>query len=334
MNDMKILIVCSSSGGHIYPGLSFGKYLVKCGEEVSYLGIKNQIEEKIILNNLILIDIDNSFKKSLKNPFKTIKGIKRINQIILDYDVIIGFGGFITFLVSRCKNINKKMFYLHEANYDIGDSNKLSLKNAKSIFTSYKDINHKKAYFVGNPVVDNLNIINKRKYISFVFGSLGSKTLLDKTSIFLLNQNDNNEYLLVTSDKYFNEFDKLLKNKTNVKVIPYIDRNYLYSNTKLIFCRGGASTLSEIINVNVNCVCIPSPYVKHNHQYQNALYYFKYHCLTLVEEKEYNENKIKECLAYYQTKFKDMELVNQKDFKVDNVCLKMYLKIKNDYNKK
>ncbi len=64
---MKILIVCSSSGGHIYPGLSFGKYLVKCGEEVSYLGIKNQIEEKIILNNLILIDIDNSFKKSSNN---------------------------------------------------------------------------------------------------------------------------------------------------------------------------------------------------------------------------------------------------------------------------
>ena len=29
-----------------------------------------------------------------------------------------------------------------------------------------------------------------------------------------------------------------------------------------------------------------------------------------------------------------MELVNQKNFKVDNVCLKMYLKIKNDYNKK
>ena len=45
---MKILIACSSSGGHIYPGLSLGKYLLKCGEEVSYLGIKNLIEEKII----------------------------------------------------------------------------------------------------------------------------------------------------------------------------------------------------------------------------------------------------------------------------------------------
>ena len=67
---------------------------------------------------------------------------------------------------------------------------------------------------------------------------------------------------------------------------------------------------------------------------QRPEYYFKYHCLTLVEEKEYNEDKIKECLAYYQTKFKDMELINQKNFKVDNVCLKMYLKIKNDYNKK
>ena len=331
---MKILIVCSSSGGHIYPGLSLGKYLLKCGGEVSYLGIKNQIKKKIIKTNLILVDIDNSFKKSLKTPFKTIKGIKRINQIILEYDVIIGFGGFITFLVSRCNNINKKLFYIHEANYDLGDSNKLSLNKAKTLFTSYKNGYQKKVYYVGNPVVDDLNIINNKKYISFVFGSLGSKTLLEKTYKYLLKQNDNNKYLLVTSDKYFNKYNELLKNKENVKVISYAERNYLYSNSKLIFCRGGASTLSEIINSNINCVCIPSPYVKHNHQYHNALYYFKYHCLTMVIEKEYNEDKIKECLAYYQTKFKDMELTNQKNFKEENVCLKIYLKIKNDYNKK
>ena len=38
----------------------------------------------------------------------------------------------------------------------------------------------------------------------------------------------------------------LRKNKINVKVIPYIDRNYLYSNTKFIF--------DYVINCNYNRV--------------------------------------------------------------------------------
>lgn len=336
---MKFLIVCSSSGGHVYPGYNFGNYLKKCGESVHYLGISNEIEERIIPSNeLTTFTVPKSFKKSLKNPFLTFKALKKINNFIADFDVIVGFGGFITFLVSLCPKIKEKMFYLHEANIDIGDSNKYSLKRAKGIFTSYKDTKiktKKKVYYVGNPVVDSLKIKSQeKKYISFIFGSLGSRTLLEKTSDYLINQNDKNLYLLVTGKKYFSEYQKKLSQKSNIKVIDYIDRNELYSQTKLIFCRGGASTLSEVLTSQTNCVCIPSPYVKHNHQYNNAYFLFTHHALTLIEEKDLTNDKILECLDYYQTKYGKMELKNQQSFVMSNVSLKMYLQIKNDYQSK
>ena len=92
---------------------------------------------------------------------------------------------------------------------------------------------------MGNPTVDNL-LINKknRKYISFIFGSLGSKTLLDIVFEYLNKQNDQNEYLLITSKRYYNEYKNI--NKQNVKVIDYVEKNYskiinlLFGNS--LFC--------------------------------------------------------------------------------------------------
>lgn len=333
---MRFLIVCSSSGGHVYPGWNFGDYLRKCGEEIKFLGIKGEIEEKIIKKeDLITLDAPKSFKKSLKHLKTTIASLKQINRIVDDYDVIIGFGGFITFLVSMCPNVKKKKFYLHEANVDLGDSNRMSLRKARLLFTAYKDLNYKgsKKVFVGNPVVDSLKIdYSKKKKISFIFGSLGSKTLLEKVSEFLLHQKENEKFIVVTSHKFFDEYHKKLQNISNVKVIKYIDRNELYSISKLIFCRGGASTLSEVMNSKTNCVCIPSPYVKHNHQYNNAKYFFYHHALTLIKEEDFNSDKIKECLEYYKTEFAKMEIKNQKLFATENVSMKMYLKIKYDHN--
>ena len=95
----KILIVSSSSGGHVYPSLILGEELIKRGYKVTYAGIKNQIEEKIIAN-LITYDIPNSFKKALSfNGIKKLHNSKKnIKELIESNDVVIGFGGFITFI--------------------------------------------------------------------------------------------------------------------------------------------------------------------------------------------------------------------------------------------
>ena len=62
---MRILIASSSSGGHINPSISFGNYLESKGHQVTYLGFKNQVEEKLIdIDKLILINGSNSFNKN------------------------------------------------------------------------------------------------------------------------------------------------------------------------------------------------------------------------------------------------------------------------------
>lgn len=334
---MKYLIVCSSSGGHIYPGLYFGSYLKKCGEEVNYLGIKNQIEEKIIKSDLYVFDIPKSFKVALKNPFKFIYQRKIVNEFVNKYDVIVGFGGFISYFVSILPCIKNKKFYLHEANVDIGDSNLFSLKRCRFLFTSFRNTKNRKyknkIIYVGNPVTDEISKSRLKEFICFIFGSLGSKTLLDKVSDYLLNKNDNEKYILVTGEKYYEEYYHKLKDISNLKVISFIDKKYLYQHCKLIFCRGGASTLMEVMKANINCVCIPSPYVKHNHQFNNAEVLSSYHCLVLIEENKFNNQSIKECLNLYKSKYSVDELKNQKYFVKDNVSLNMYLRIKNDINK-
>ena len=48
---MKILIVASSSGGHVYPGYKLGCYLEKMGNVVNYLGIYNEIEGRQMIKS-------------------------------------------------------------------------------------------------------------------------------------------------------------------------------------------------------------------------------------------------------------------------------------------
>ena len=337
---MKILIVASSSGGHVYPGYKLGKYLIKMGNEVNYLGIKNEIEEKIYdKSDCVFIDLPKSFKRCINHPFKFLKNYDYLNKLILDYDVIIGFGGFITYFVSILPNIKKRLFYIHEANVILGDSNYFAGKTAHKIFTSFNLTENKKyknkMILTGNPSTDELPLIKENKYITFVFGSLGAKTVLLKTIEYLKTCNDDEKYLLITSNRYYDLAMKELGTKSNVKIVSKLNSEEIYKNTKLLFSRAGASTLSEVIYTLTNCVSIPSPYVKHHHQEKNACYLFNYHAISVILEKDYNSKKIKEYIKLYNnTCYASLENKNQSLLRIDNPCFNIYMEIINDYKKK
>ena len=73
----------------------------------------------------------------------------------------------------------------------------------------------------------------------------------------------------------------------NDKMVPYIDNmTRIMKKTDLIVSREGASTLSEIIALNLPSILIPSPYVPNNHQYKNALDLINNDACILIEEKD------------------------------------------------
>ena len=56
-------------------------------------------------------------------------------------------------------------------------------------------------------------------------------------------------------------------------------------NVDVIVSRAGASTLSEIIALQIPSILIPSPYVPNNHQYKNAVDLVEKNAALLIEEK-------------------------------------------------
>lgn len=289
---MKALIACSSSGGHINPALSFGNYLKSNGIEVDYLGFKNQLEEKIIDNkNLILIDGENSFKKNIKS-FKLINLIKEVKKETRgkNYDFYIGFGGFINFLLLFLKK--KKPLFIHEQNKVLGDTNKIVRLFSKKVFYTFNH-NDKKGVLVGNPSCEKIRTKEfnyKRKLnVLFVFGSLGSKSLMKKLMSFDGKLNKNHKYTLVLGSSSKNQINYEFN---QIKVTFYLNLNKSIEDYDIIVSRGGATTLFEILKSRTFAICIPSPYVKHNHQEKNVDHLYEQNLISKIVEKDLTIEKL------------------------------------------
>ena len=44
---MKIVVTSGGTGGHVYPAVSLIKYLENQGEEVTFIGARNKLEEEV-----------------------------------------------------------------------------------------------------------------------------------------------------------------------------------------------------------------------------------------------------------------------------------------------
>ena len=158
-------------------------------------------------------------------------------------------------------------------------------------------------------------------------GSLGSSKVND-ILVKTMNSFKDKDYqiLFITGNS---GYDKISQNKfpSNVKVMPYLDdMTRILKNTDLIVTRAGASTLSEIIALNVPAILIPSPYVTNNHQYKNACDLTKHDAAIIIEEKDLSKkvlvDKIDE-LMNDKEKLKVMK-ENLNSLKIENSALKIY----------
>ena len=60
----------------------------------------------------------------------------------------------------------------------------------------------------------------------------------------------------------------------------------------LCLTRAGASTLAELVFLNVPHVVIPLPTAKDNHQFENAFFYNQHGCNWILNQSEINDNNL------------------------------------------
>jgi len=354
---MKVVISAGGTGGHIYPALAILNKIKEKepNSEFLYIGTHNRMEKDIVPKHGIpfkSIEIYGFNRRNLLKNFKTIKCIfkskRECKKIIKEFnpDIVIGVGGYVTYpVISAAHSLGIKTF-IHEQNSIAGKAN-LSLSNIVDLIgvsfkSSISEFPKEKTIFTGNPCSEDaikktpmekteFGIDKNKKLVLFVMGSLGSSKvnefLTDSMSLF---NNKDYDILYVTGKNDYDEISKI-KMPKNVHIVPFIENmTRIMKNIDLIVTRAGASTLSEIIALDLPSILIPSPYVPNNHQYKNAIDLVNSNAAILVEEKDLKGDiLVREIdkILNDENKIKDMKK-NLKEFKVPNSATLIYDNIK------
>lgn len=316
---MRVIISAGGTGGHIYPALAIIKKIKEKEpkSEFLYIGTTNRMEKDLIPSLGIPyqeIEVTGFKRKISVDNFKTVTNFLKARTKCLDIirefdpDVVIGCGGYVTAPVIWAAHKLKKRSFIHEQNSVVGLANKVLAKYVTKIGVSFEstlmDFPKDKVSLTGNPCSEKALGIPKRKKTEFglvedkklvliVMGSLGSQTINDTLSDYLpsFRQKDY-QILFVTGNSYYDKAQKL-RLPDNVKVVPYIhDMPGIMKNTDLMISRAGASTMSEIMALGVPTIFIPSPYVTNNHQYKNAMDLVTRDAAMMIEEANLNKNDL------------------------------------------
>ncbi len=309
---MRVIISAGGTGGHIYPALAIIDKIKEQepDSEFLYIGTHNRMEKDIVPQKGIPFKTIEMYGFNKKNLFKNIKTLRCIfksfrdcQKMIKEFnpDVVIGVGGYVTVpVIISAKKLGYKTF-IHEQNSIPGKSNRYLAKYCDLIGVSFKSsteyLPKEKTILTGNPcsqkaievhalVKTELGLSSNKKLVLITMGSLGSKTV-NKVVIETMDQfaSKNYEVLYVAGKTVY---EKIKDNKfpSNVKVIPFYENLVkVMKRTDVMITRAGASTLSELIALEIPTILIPSPYVANNHQYINALDLIKNDATLMIEEK-------------------------------------------------
>ena len=337
----RILISTGGSGGHVVPATILYEHLkdqFHMSMTTDYRGMKFLDKKKY---NLDILNIKPISKNIFLLPFQFLLMIYLIIKSIFflkkkKIDILISTGGYMSLpLCLASKILNIKLF-LFEPNMVLGRSNKFFIKSCEKIFCYSDKIRNLPDKYINKisviPALLRKNFysvkkaddIDKNINLLIIGGSQGAKIFdtLIKSSIIELSKK---YYLKIYQQTNSVNFETL-KNFYKDSNIDYElfdfneDISNLMSKSNICITRAGASTLAELVFLNLPCIAIPLPNSKDNHQFENAFFYNKIGCNWILNQNEINDEILVNKL-FYIIDNKDEFLakkINMKNFSYQN----------------
>ena len=306
----RILISTGGSGGHVVPATILYEHLkdqFKLSMTTDNRGIKFLDKDKY---NLEIFNITPLSKNIFKIPFQLFLMIYLIIKSILflrrrKIDILISTGGYMSLPLCLASKILNIKIFLFEPNMVLGRSNKFFIKSCEKIFCYSSKIKN-----LPNKYINKISVIpallrkkfydmkkadgiDKNINLLIIGGSQGAQIFdtLIKSVIIKLSKKYN---LKIYQQSNLVNF-QVLKNFYNEKKINcelfYFnnDISKLMSKSNICITRAGASTLAELVFLNLPSLAIPLPTSKDNHQFENAFFYNKISCNWILNQNEIND---------------------------------------------
>ncbi|MEL0538720.1 undecaprenyldiphospho-muramoylpentapeptide beta-N-acetylglucosaminyltransferase [Staphylococcus debuckii] len=278
----KIAFTGGGTVGHVSVNLSLIPIAQERGFEAFYIGSKNGIEKEMIESQLPGINYFpiSSGKlrrylsvENIKDIFKVLKGVLDARKILKRQkpDLLFSKGGFVSVpVVIAARSLNIPVV-IHESDITPGLANKISLKFAKKIYTTFEDtlkyLPKDKADFVGATVRDDLKQGNRNKGFQLTGFKDGKKVLLVMGGS--LGSKKINELIRTNLDSLLEEYQiihltgKGLKdnsiNREGYKQFEFVtdELTDLLAITDTVVSRAGANAIYEFLTLNIPMLLIP-----------------------------------------------------------------------------
>ncbi len=323
---MKYTLVCGGTAGHISPALAIADALKASDPRatIAFIGTKNGMENRIVpeagypLSPIHMYGLSRSL--SLKNIaafFLLFKAYFRAKEILrsLSPDLLIATGGYITYPCARAAKALGIPVILHESNAIPGLAVRMSEQYSDRILLNFDAAKSHlrfpdRTVTVGMPVRHAFRIRHEdarkklglsptdRFLLSFG-GSLGAKAINDVMMKFYQKYAISYPSLFCLHGTGASNYKTCMEQMKNtplpqrIRIVPYIDdMATVMAAADLVITRAGAATLSEITNVCVPAILIPSPNVVNNHQRMNAEAYAAAGAALVLPEEELDEDRL------------------------------------------
>ena len=308
-----ILISTGGSGGHTIPAKiiyehlknKFNLFMSSDDRGIKFLD-KEKYNIKIInvpkiSNNIFLLPIQ--IISLIGLIFKSIFFLRR--QKI---EVLISTGGYMSLpLCVASKILNIKLF-LFEPNLVLGRANKFFVGNCNKIFCYSDKIknfpsNLKYKISIIPPLLrkefynlKDSNINDKNVNLLIIGGSQGAKSfdIIVRNSIISLSKKYQLKVYQQTNQKNFQSLKIFYEvNKIEHELFDFNeDISLIMNKASICLTRAGASTLAELVFLNLPHLAIPLLTAKDNHQFENAFFYNQFGCNWILNQNEINDTNL------------------------------------------
>ncbi|MGV3243929.1 undecaprenyldiphospho-muramoylpentapeptide beta-N-acetylglucosaminyltransferase [Staphylococcus sp. 11261D007BR] len=319
---VKIAFTGGGTVGHVSVNLSLIPEAQNKGHQTFYIGSKNGIEREMITSQLPntpyhtissgklrrYISFDN-----IKDIFKVMKGVLDARKILKKEkpDLLFSKGGFVSVpVVLAAKSLNIPII-IHESDLTPGLANKIALKFAKKLYTTFEDtlkyVPQSKADFIGPIVRENLKhgqpekgyahtgFTSDRKVLMIMGGSMGSAKINDA-----IRKNLN---VLLKDYQIIHLTGKGLKNE-DIDQPGYVQYEFvtdeltdLLSITDTVVSRSGSNAIYEFLALRIPMLLIPLGLDQsRGDQIDNAKFFESQGFAIMLDESELNADTLKNSL--------------------------------------
>ena len=324
---MRIVVTGGGTGGHIYPALAIARYAKdKIGAEVLYIGTARGLERELVPRGGVecrFLEVEGLQRKFSARAFRTAwlamtatlsarKALKAFRP-----DVVIGTGGYVVAPVIFAAYSLGIRSAIMEMDALAGLANRMVSRFTDVVMLAMSagaaSFPHARQLVVtGNPrateavsgakagrdVVRKDLRLNHLPVVTIVSGSRGARPINEAVQAWLqISDLIEFQVVWITGEVHFADIKSSLRlseqQQSRVRVLPYYhEMPSLIATSTLLVSRAGATILAELTALGVPAILIPSPYVTHRHQDNNAQALVDGGAAVMIAEQELGADRL------------------------------------------